>query len=641
MMNTQILVVEDEGLTGLALQDQLVGLGYRIPVIVKSGKKAIQVAHAIKPDLILMDIFLEGTMDGIEAARQIKSTHDIPIVYLTAYGDEETIERAKPTQPCGYLVKPVQKQTLNATIECALYNYRTNGQLQQQFKELLQTEQALRKKANYLSLALDIGQVGIWSWINGEITWVGALLENSEALVSPMKYEEFLKHVHPEDRNLAHSHIEAAIQSGCYDPVDFRFINQAGDLKWTHTRAQVIQDENESDRGLLGVTIDITQRKEFETQRLQAQKMEALVTLAGGLAHDFNNLLGPILGFVELVSLGLDPKSDEATNLRMVTESANIAAELIGRLLIFAFNADFKTQTVHLNKIVEEVLLFLYPLIPRNIILHEELALDLPPIVAESSQIRQVLVNLCLNAIQAMPEGGTLTIGLTRVSSYAFINDHGEKRAGEFVCLSVEDTGIGMDQRTLERIFDPYFSTKPRGAQKGTGLGLAVVSGIVKQHGGHIVVKSEVGKLTTFQIYLPLRAEAKKTTLFQVPHEGKETHILFVDDNPIVTEIGTLLLERLGYQVTSFTDSREALQAFESDPKRFQLVITSYDVSLMSGEQLVEKLRLIRQDIPILLNTGDTNLMTENILQKLGFDGVVTKPYRLQVLSQEIKKMLH
>ncbi len=391
--------------------------------------------------------------------------------------------------------------------------------------------------------------------------------------------------------------------------------------------------------------VDITDRKRVEEERMklegqlrQSQKMEAIGTLAGGIAHDFNNLLTPILGYAELVIMKLNGSGNEIKYLRNIEESARRAKDLVEKILIISRSSLAQTESVQLKNLVEEVLTVLRASVPPSIDIHQETDFDLPPISADPSQIYQVILNLCTNAIQAMQEGGELWIRLNRIK-----HDHPQGQVvEEFLCLSIQDNGCGMDAATLERIYEPFFTTNEKGEQRGTGLGLSIISSVVKQHSGHMEVESDLGAGTIFRVYFPIlkMEEALTPKESESPIVPGNEHILFVDDEEMVNEMGTTLLRELGYKVTNFSDSREALRVFESNPQDFQLVITDYSMPHLTGPQLMEKIKIICSDIPTLLITGYSNLATPDNLQEWNCDGIITKPYDFKKLSQTVSRVL-
>ncbi len=395
--------------------------------------------------------------------------------------------------------------------------------------------------------------------------------------------------------------------------------------------------------GFFALVLDTTEQKQIAEQLRQSQKMEAIGTLSGGIAHDFNNLLTPILGYAQLAKMNLEPYSNEVECLKNIEKSATRAKGLVEKILLISKSSLAHTETVQLKNLAEEVLTILRASIPKNINIRQEIDFDLPHIAADPSQIYQVILNLCTNAAQSMQiDGGDLWVRLNHVKHHHFAQNHEQQKEDEFICLSVQDNGCGMTAATLGRIYEPFFTTREKGARRGTGLGLSIVSSVIKQHKGHLEVESSVGAGTIFRVYFPV------LTLVETSHPNEHPpaivsgneHVLLVDDDAIVNQLGTTFLEKLGYQVTSFTDSNEALRAFSADPQSFQLIITDHTMPSLDGPQLMEKIKAIRPDIPMLLITGYSNLATSENLQQWGCDGIVTKPYDLKNLSQVINLAL-
>ncbi len=423
--------------------------------------------------------------------------------------------------------------------------------------------------------------------------------------------------------------------------LETKIIRGDGSQGWQIVNASPIYDNGNTIIAGIVVFHDITDLKLAQAQLHQSQKMEAVGTLAGGIAHDFNNLLAPIQGYAELAKMLLDPSSKETRYLDNILKSANRSADLVRKLLTITRSSPGETAAVQLNTLVEEVLTVLMASIPPSISIRQEIETDLPPISAEASQIHQVILNLCNNAVQAMQEGGELWIRLKRLN-HQLSNDQKQNAEGEFLCLSIQDTGCGMDAATLEHIFEPFFTTRGKGEHRGTGLGLSIVSSVVKQHKGHLEVESDPGAGTQFRVYFPIVTMGKALLPREIQSSvlsGHE-HILLVDDEEMVNEMGVSILETLGYSVASFRDSQKALRAFESNPQHFQLVVTDYSMPHLTGPQLIEKIRAIPSDVPVLMITGYANLATPEKIDEWGCDGIVGKPYDINKLSQTVHHLL-
>ena len=395
---------------------------------------------------------------------------------------------------------------------------------------------------------------------------------------------------------------------------------------------------------------DITEQKEAEKERAalreqvhQAQKMEAIGTLAGGIAHDFNNILMAISGFAELANLDVAEGSKAKYNLQQSMKATHRAKDLVQQILSFTRQGKQERKPLNIQPIVKEALKFLRASLPTTIEIRQDMEENLGTIEADPTEVYQVLMNLCTNAAHAMEEkGGVLEVSLSQVDI------PGEAPAasrgiepGPYLRLRVSDTGHGMPPEILKKIFDPYFTTKEVG--KGTGLGLAVVHGIVKSYGGEISISSEVGKGSTFDIYFPRiqalgrPSEAEKAE--PLPFGGHE-RVLFVDDEKTIAEIGESMLKYLGYAVEVRTSSIDALELFRAQADRFDLVITDMTMPNMTGDKLAQELLRIRPGIPIILCTGFSEYLTEEKAKALGIQELVMKPLAMKDLAAVIRRAL-
>jgi signal transduction histidine kinase len=384
----------------------------------------------------------------------------------------------------------------------------------------------------------------------------------------------------------------------------------------------------------------IIARKRLEVQLRQAQKMEAIGTLAGGIAHDFNNILTAILGYTELALDDIRQDSAVWRYLQEVHKAGQRAKTLVQQILTFSRRTEQARKPVPLALLVEEALALLRPSLPSTIEIRQRLT-DAGTVLADATQIHQVLLNLCSNAAYAMREtGGVLEIGL----ELAQVDDrvrtqHPELLAGSYICLTVTDTGHGIQPEIAERIFEPFFTTKAPG--EGTGMGLALVHGIVASHGGAVTVASSVGQGTTVTVYLPhIDVSADGKTAHQETLPTGAERVLFVDDEVVLTDLGQAMLMRLGYDVVVCTSSLEALEVFRLAPQRFDLVITDQTMPQMTGARLAQELRRLRPDIPIILCTGFSQDIDAERTRELGIDMVLMKPFTAQNLAQSIQHVM-
>jgi nitrogen-specific signal transduction histidine kinase/ActR/RegA family two-component response regulator len=387
------------------------------------------------------------------------------------------------------------------------------------------------------------------------------------------------------------------------------------------------------------VVADLTEQRKLEREVRQSQKLEALGTLAGGIAHDFNNVLAGIIGFTEMVLEDLTPDSREHGRLGLVLKGAHRGRDLVKQILAFSRRGEQDKKPLVFARIVDEVLKLLRPAFPSTIEIVVKNPTDDYQTFADPVQMNQVLTNLCTNAAHAMREkGGILEIGI----SSAIVRDESpptipEMIPGEYVVLEVCDTGCGMEPETCERIFDPFFTTK----KEGTGLGLSVSYGIVKDHGGYIAVESEPGKGSIFRVYLP-RARDTGAIRDKEPLRavGGNERILIVDDEDMLVELNKQRLTRLGYNVVATTSSMDALHIFRQGPDGFDLVITDQTMPNLTGMELATELLNVRAGIPILLCTGHSDKVSMERARESGIKAVLMKPLDKAEMAQAIRRVL-
>lgn len=401
--------------------------------------------------------------------------------------------------------------------------------------------------------------------------------------------------------------------------------------------------ENGEMHRIIHVGRDVTEQKMLEKQLGQTMKMEALGTLAGGIAHDFNNILSAILGYTELAQVETDETSPAQEYLQEVLFASNRARELTRQILAFSRHAEITKVPVQIASITKEALKLLRSSIPSSITIEQQIQDDTGAILADPSHIHQIIMNICTNAYHAMEQtGGILSVSLNRISqtTEVDITVQGESGTGEYAELTIKDNGPGIDPAIKDKIFDPFFTTKETG--RGTGMGLAIVHGIVKECGGYIVCRSEPGEGTVFTIGLPLLDEAFMGVETKRPTQaitGTE-HILYVDDEKILAEMSRVRLQYLGYTVTICTESHEALEVFGDNPSQFDLVMTDQTMPDMTGMELARKLLQIRPDVPIILCTGFSTLVTADQARTAGIRDFVMKPFEWSEMAENIRKIL-
>lgn len=438
--------------------------------------------------------------------------------------------------------------------------------------------------------------------------------------------------------------VEKALKGEASTAKPFQFsIPKTGKSGWTIQSNAPLRNNADEIIGVIGTVSDISEHKKLEAQLRQAQKMEAIGTLAGGVAHDFNNILNVIMGYGSMVMDTMDSGNPAKEDMNAVLIAADKAAELTKRLLLFSRKqvADVM-KFVNLNELVQDLQKMLLRMVDESIEFHLDLA-ELPLIVqADTGLIEQVLPNLCVNARDAMPEGGKLTIS-TEVEEIVdnYDAEYGFGKPGKYALLTVADTGQGMDEEIQKKIFKPFFTTKVAG--KGTGLGLAICYGIINQHNGYIHVYSEPGHGTVFKIYLPLRDEAasvERKTAAVVPVKGGHETILVAEDEPSLRKLATRILEAFGYRVIAAEDGENAITKFTENRERINLLLLDMIMPKKNGKEVAEAIRKVSPDIKVLFASGYTmDVIKANDLIESGFD-FIHKPSQSKNLLQKVREVL-
>ena len=737
-ISPRILIVEDELLIAKGIQRCLRTYNYSDTHIALNGEKAIDKVADIHPNIILMDIMLKEGIDGIQTAKEIRSRYDIPVIYLTSYSDKETLERAKQTEPYGYILKPFGEKELVSCIEIALYKHKM--------------EKRLKKREKWYSTVLkSIGDAVITTDPNGIITFINPVAEKvtgyeyKEAVgqklsnifvtvkedtaasiqdpithvlkeglslnpgkdiiliardgtkkliiesIAPITddegtiagnvivFQDFTEHkkmereladseerfrsmvnaitsytysvevkedntistthsagcltvtgyspqdykadpflwytmIFPEDREKIEAYIKQLFSGKQVSAFEHRLIHRDGNVVWVrNTTVPYFSADGRLNR-YDSVIENITEKKRLEEMLLHSQKMDAVGKLTGGIAHDFNNLLTAIIGFAQILQLEIGADQRFHYLVQQILLPAERATNLIKALLSFSRKQVINPKPVDLNEVIYAIEKLLQRLIGDNIDITTDLAEQELTIMADTTQIEQVIMNLATNARDAMPEGGALIIR-TEVQELDndFIQTHRfQGQPGKFVLLSIQDTGKGMTKETLSRIFEPFFTSKEEG--KGTGLGLSVTYGIVEQHNGYIKASSEPGQGAKFEIYLPWIMEksgirdVKSTSHLKA---GVET-ILIVEDNDPVRKVLKEWLEMAGYTVLEADNGESAIRIYQEYHDIVQILLIDMVIPKMSGEMVYEAIKKMNHSIKVLFMSG----YSENLSQK-------------------------
>ncbi len=656
----QILAVDDAPENLRLMAEILKNNGYKVRAVT-NGTLALKAVTARAPDLILLDVMMPD-MDGYEVCRRLKADKEngeIPVIFVSALGDIDDKIKGFEAGGVDYIGKPFEPKEVLARVETHLMRRSLQVKMEgvvkkrnfelRKINEELQQEIAERKRAEEermrLVTAFEQTAEGI---IVTSTDWVINYVNPAFESITGYSQSEILgqhTRILKSDRHdkAFYKEIRDAI---CHGEVwSGRLTNKRkdGTLYEAEVTGSSVLDESGTIINYVAIHRDITHEVRLEGELRQAQKMEAIGTLAGGVAHDFNNILTAIIGYAQLTYLRVPKGSPEQNFLDQMLKASSRAKDLVKQILTFSHQAELELKPMHVVPIVKEALKLLRSSLPSTIEIKQNIEIDAEGdvVLCDLTQIHQVLMNLCANAAHAMGDkAGTLRVNLSGFEADASsASRHLDLRQGNYLKLTVSDTGGGMDAATMERIFEPYFSTK--GLGDGTGLGLSVVQGITKSHGGVISVYSELGRGTTFNIFLPvIKAVAATETVTTEPLLTGNERILFIDDEKALVDLGKEILGSLGYKVVTRTSSIKALEIFRVQPDTFDLVVTDLTMPGMTGIELARELLNIRSDIPIILCTGLRVPIDETELKEAGIHEIVMKPYPVSSFSRTIRKVL-
>lgn len=674
-----ILIAEDNEDSRVLLESSLEASGYEV-ASAENGEIALALATRRPPDLIISDILMP-VMDGYAFCRAVKADKQlraIPFIFYTAtYTDPSDEKLAMDLGASKFIVKPMEIDVFLLEIKTILENHKTEKlpspehplksedelqkryagvltkkldqkvrQLGEEQKKLAQREKQYRR----LVEALRDDYFFYTHDTNGVFTYISPSIKN----VLGYTQEEFGVHYSEyHTDSIINKNVDRRTNLGIegikQPSYEVEIFHKNGSVHRLEVTEEPVLDKDGQVTAIEGIAHDITKRISAEKQLAkaheslqQSQKMEAIGTLAGGIAHDFNNILTPIIGYAEITQLDLPEGSQGYQNLQAVLTAANRAKELVSQILTFSRHGEKEKKPVLLQALAKEALKLLRATIPTTIEIRESIDQNCDAISANPTQMHQIVMNLCTNAYYAMRDkGGILAISLTEIN----VNPDNDivnldLPTGKYLRLEVSDSGTGIEKAKLDRIFEPYFSTKPQ--DEGTGLGLSVVHGIVTSHGGHITVYSEPGRGTTFHVYLPV-IEKRQTLNEPLPTEevlGGTERILLVDDDKTIGGLEKAQLERLGYQVTALTSSLNAAETFRKAPQDIDLVVTDMTMPEMTGVELSQKLLEIRPNIPIILCTGFSELIDKKKAIALGIKEYLMKPVGRNDLARAVRKIL-
>ena len=651
----RVLVVDDDERNLLAISTVLEDIAE--VVTAPSGEEALR--HLLKGEfaVILLDVFMPG-MDGYEAAQIIRGreqTKRIPIVFLSAVNKETVhLMRGYSMGAVDYVFKPVEPVVLRSKVSVFVDLFEKTREIERKaaaeqalVEENLRANEELRLAQQRQAAIIESLPILLYlEPVDRSPRWPSYVSGNFDEITgysydfiaeNPNMWEDRL---HPEDRPRVLSALVSRRDTGRFS-VEYRWQCADGGYKHFHDQAVLIRDSAGAPVHFAGTLVDVSDRKELESQLLQARKMDAIGKLTGGIAHDFNNLLAAVLGGIGLIERRLPLTDDQKKIIGMTRHAAEQGSELVGRLLAFARRQQLQPAPVDIERLSETVSDLLAHTLGGLVQLDWKLEDGLECAYADAAQLELAVMNLIINARDAMPDGGTVTA--SAANRVIGADSELDLPAGDYVVVAVEDTGCGIPPEILEQVTEPFFTTKAVG--KGTGLGLSMVYGFARQSGGTIAIDSKVGEGTRVEIWLP-RSEprtggkADEEAAASEADGGKAARslrILLVDDHNAVRETTAAMLQDLGHVITAAEDGNKMLEMLSAAPGDFDLIVTDYAMPSMSGGEAIERARRIRPDLPGMIISGYAD--AESISRRPADVVILTKPFAEREIARAIDSL--
>ncbi|MCK5057221.1 MAG: PAS domain S-box protein [Candidatus Aminicenantes bacterium] len=610
-----------------------------------------QFANQAAREILGQDIFKETSYEKMKESHRayFSGTRlEYPLkkmpIFRALKGDRSTIDDIEvhfddKVIPLEISATPVYG--MDGSITNAIAIFQDISKRKQARKAMKESEEKYRRLIDNSLVGIYIAQKHIIKFCNQRFAGIFGYESLAELIERPIK-----DIIAPESWKLVDKEVRLR-ESGIKETSSFEFKGLSKEGETFDIEALGNRILYQGSPAVQGILLNITERKQAESERQrledqlhQVQKMEAIGTLAGGIAHDFNNILSAIIGYTELAVSDIPENIETRQKLSQVLAAADRARAMVKQILAFSRKGEKEQRPIMLDEIVNEAFILLRSSLPTTIEIRPNFGDKLNPVMANPTQIHQVIMNICTNAAHAMKEeGGILEIALKEIDLVPGSIEIKNLEPGVYQQLTISDTGHGMSLEIKSRIFEPYFTTKPKG--EGTGMGLAVVHGIVKNHSGEIKVYSEPGKGTTFHVFLPVTRAETMVGFEQIePIQGGEERILYVDDENNLAEMGKQMLESIGYRIESRTSSIEALEAFRSGPGKFSLVITDQTMPNMTGLQLAKEIRKISPHIPVILCTGFSESVNEENFKSMGISAFVMKPIVRKEIARVIREVL-
>lgn len=656
-----ILLIEDSLAEARFLQEILKGalLGHCCLVHVTRLQDAIAKLQELPFQVILLDLTLPDSHGLASLDTLVNRAPNLPIVVLTNTNDDQLALEAVRQGAQDYLVKRlVNGELLARSLRYAIERKQVEEALREanevlevrvgqrtadlaNANELLQLEIDRRQQVQErLELAQKAGKIGTFDWdiATQQITWTTELeaLYGLEPGDLGNQHYNWLEMLHPDDRLPTEQALWHSVQEGTELNIEFRAICPTGEIRWITAKGCVLPSAAGGSR-MLGVHIDITEKKQLESQFLRAQRLESIGTLASGIAHDLNNIFTPVLGISQLLQLKLANLSASNQRLLEILElNAKRGADLVKQILSFARGVEGKRLPLQVSHVIHEVEQIIQQTCLKSIEIQTEIAPDLGMVSADATQLHQVLMNLCVNARDAMPMGGVLSMAAqTMWVDEAIARLHLDAKIGSYIEITVTDTGVGIPPDILHRIFDPFFTTKEIG--KGTGLGLSAVLGIVKSHGGFVDVQSQPGVGTEFKVYLPIDQSTDVLHEIEVDLlDGQGELVLIVDDEPTICEVTRTTLEVYNYRALTAHNGVEAIALYAQHHNEINSVLMDMRMPTMDGCSTIAALKRLNPHVYVIAMSGLASREIVTQARYIGFEDFLFKPFTATELIQTL-----
>jgi len=631
----RILIVDDDPNILNSISTLLIDEDFVVSTV-ENGEKAVELLKNGNFDLVLTDLVM-GKVDGIDVLKVAKEQNsDTRVIILTGFREMNSAIDSLRLKADDFLLKPCESDELLLRMSNCLNQLdliRKNRKIELELKKSEERYRNLVECTHDLIWSMDL--YGNYSFSNKAV--IKFLGYEPEEIVN----NKIFSKIHPDEMKQIIEMYKKSIKEKCgWKNVVIRWFHKDGSIRLLESTATPVFDSDDQLRGFNGIDRDVTMKKRMEDEMLNTKKLESIGILTKGIAHNFNNILAIILGNTEL-SLDIVPKWNPVyDNLQIMKNASWRASDLVKQLTTFSRYNDQKLESVNIGEIIDESNGLLRSEIPGTIEIRYDIQITDETILSDPVLLNQILMNLCLNSSDAMEN----TVGLIEISAKkVFIdnnaaNDHIELKRGNYIQLVVKDSGTGIDPSIIDQIFDPFFTTKDIG--NGFGMGLAVVHGIVKYHKGAIRVDSKPGKGAAFTIYFPgiQTVTKEKSDESDTLLMGNEK-ILFVDDEEAVVSTMKKALERLGYNVKTTTNPKDAMNMIRSKPDMFDLIISDMIMPQMTGVMLFEEVRKIRKDIPFIICTGHSELINEYKAKAMGISHYIMKPFSIKKFAESIRNV--